>query len=97
MYSFEVDKPDSVDAAVTALAVEDAQALGGGQTLIPTLKQRLASPSRLVSPRRAFPSATSTAPATISIPDRLRARSSWSRFAVAGVRTATCTCRSCVT
>ncbi|MCL4122925.1 UNVERIFIED_CONTAM: hypothetical protein GTU68_045749 [Idotea baltica] len=49
MYSFEVDKPDSVDAAVAALAVEDAQALGGGQTLIPTLKQRLASPSRLVS------------------------------------------------
>ena len=49
MYSFEVDKPDSVDAAVSALAVEDAQALGGGQTLIPTLKQRLASPSRLVS------------------------------------------------
>jgi carbon-monoxide dehydrogenase medium subunit len=49
MYSFEVDKPDSVDAAVAALQVEDAQALGGGQTLIPTLKQRLASPSRLVS------------------------------------------------
>ncbi len=49
MYSFEVDKPDSVDAAVAALKVEDAQALGGGQTLIPTLKQRLASPSRLVS------------------------------------------------
>ncbi|MEY8829042.1 xanthine dehydrogenase family protein subunit M [Sedimentitalea sp. XS_ASV28] len=49
MYSFEVDKPDSVDAAVAALKIEDAQALGGGQTLIPTLKQRLASPSRLVS------------------------------------------------
>ncbi|WP_424986139.1 FAD binding domain-containing protein [Microbulbifer sp. S227A] len=49
MYSFEVDKPDSVEAAVAALKVEEAQALGGGQTLIPTLKQRLASPSRLVS------------------------------------------------
>lgn len=49
MYSFEVDKPGSVDEAVAALKVEDAQALGGGQTLIPTLKQRLASPSRLVS------------------------------------------------
>ncbi|MEM9271325.1 MAG: FAD binding domain-containing protein, partial [Pseudomonadota bacterium] len=32
-----------------ALSQEDAQALGGGQTLIPTLKQRLASPSVLVS------------------------------------------------
>ena len=31
------------------MAKEDAQALGGGQTLIPTLKQRLASPSVLVS------------------------------------------------
>lgn len=49
MYSFEVDKPDSVDAAVAALKDEDALALSGGQTLIPTLKQRLASPSRLVS------------------------------------------------
>jgi carbon-monoxide dehydrogenase medium subunit len=31
------------------LTDEDAQALGGGQTLIPTLKQRLAMPSTLVS------------------------------------------------
>ncbi|MBJ6373674.1 FAD binding domain-containing protein [Sedimentitalea arenosa] len=49
MYSFEVDKPGSVADAVAALQVEEAMALGGGQTLIPTLKQRLASPSRLVS------------------------------------------------
>ena len=35
--------------AVAALAGEDAQALSGGQTLIPTLKQRLASPTKLVS------------------------------------------------
>ncbi|MDK3071895.1 FAD binding domain-containing protein [Sedimentitalea sp. JM2-8] len=49
MYSFEVDKPGSVEAAVAALQIEEAMALGGGQTLIPTLKQRLASPSRLVS------------------------------------------------
>ncbi|NNK78736.1 MAG: xanthine dehydrogenase family protein subunit M, partial [Litoreibacter sp.] len=35
--------------AVAALGNEDAQALGGGQTLIPTLKQRLASPETLVS------------------------------------------------
>ena len=35
--------------AVAALGAEEAQALGGGQTLIPTLKQRLAMPSKLVS------------------------------------------------
>ncbi len=49
MYDFELVKPSSVDEAVKALADEDAQALGGGQTLIPTMKQRLASPGRLVS------------------------------------------------
>ena len=49
MYNFEFEKPSSVADAVAALGAEDAQALGGGQTLIPTLKQRLASPSKLVS------------------------------------------------
>ncbi|MBK0326812.1 FAD binding domain-containing protein [Rhodobacteraceae bacterium F11138] len=49
MYAFEFDRPATVAEAVAALAAEDAQALAGGQTLIPTLKQRLASPSRLVS------------------------------------------------
>lgn len=49
MYEFEFVKPASVGEAVAALAEEDAQALGGGQTLIPTLKQRLAMPSKLVS------------------------------------------------
>lgn len=49
MYEFEFVKPASVAEAVAALAEEDAQALGGGQTLIPTLKQRLAMPSKLVS------------------------------------------------
>ncbi|MDJ1015382.1 MAG: FAD binding domain-containing protein [Paracoccaceae bacterium] len=49
MYSFEFSRPSTIDEAVAALAEEDAQALGGGQTLIPTLKQRLASPSVLVS------------------------------------------------
>ncbi len=49
MYDFEFVKPASVDEAVAALGAEDAQALGGGQTLIPTMKQRLASPARLVS------------------------------------------------
>lgn len=49
MYNFDVEKPKSVSDAVAALGREEAQALGGGQTLIPTLKQRLASPSVLVS------------------------------------------------
>jgi len=49
MYNFDFEKPKSVADAVAALAAEEAQALGGGQTLIPTLKQRLASPSKLVS------------------------------------------------
>jgi len=49
MYNFEFEKPDTVADAVAALGAEDAQALGGGQTLIPTLKQRLAMPSTLVS------------------------------------------------
>ncbi|WP_197916518.1 FAD binding domain-containing protein [Thiosulfatihalobacter marinus] len=49
MYEFEFVKPGSVADAVTALGEEDAQVLGGGQTLIPTLKQRLASPGKLVS------------------------------------------------
>lgn len=48
MYNFDVETPGSVADAVAALSAEDAQALGGGQTLIPTLKQRLASPSILV-------------------------------------------------
>ena len=49
MYNFDVETPTTIADAVAAMAKEDAQALGGGQTLIPTLKQRLASPSVLVS------------------------------------------------
>ncbi|TDE40782.1 FAD binding domain-containing protein [Antarcticimicrobium sediminis] len=49
MYNFEFEKPATVADAVAALGAEEAQALGGGQTLIPTLKQRLASPTKLVS------------------------------------------------
>ncbi len=49
MYAFEFVRPTTVDEAVKALGAEEAQALGGGQTLIPTLKQRLASPGTLVS------------------------------------------------
>jgi carbon-monoxide dehydrogenase medium subunit len=48
MYNFDYVRPRTVDEAARALAAEDAQALAGGQTLIPTLKQRLARPSVLV-------------------------------------------------
>lgn len=49
MYDFELERPSTIADALTALAGDEAQALGGGQTLIPTLKQRLASPETLVS------------------------------------------------
>ena len=49
MYAFDVTRPKTVAEAVAALSGDEAQALGGGQTLIPTLKQRLASPATLVS------------------------------------------------
>jgi aerobic carbon-monoxide dehydrogenase medium subunit len=48
MYEFEYVKPRSIDEAVAALRSEDAMAIAGGQTLIPTLKARLAQPSKLV-------------------------------------------------
>ncbi|MCL6282577.1 xanthine dehydrogenase family protein subunit M [Ruegeria sp. 2012CJ41-6] len=49
MYNFEFVKPSTVEEAAAALQGEGAQALGGGQTLLPTMKQRLASPETLVS------------------------------------------------
>lgn len=49
MYEFEFEKPTTLADAVQALAAEGAQALGGGQTLLPTMKQRLAMPEKLVS------------------------------------------------
>ncbi len=49
MYSFDLETPSTVAEAVTALKSDEATALGGGQTLIPTLKQRLASADTLVS------------------------------------------------
>ncbi len=48
MYAFDIERPETIAEAVAALGGE-AQALGGGQTLIPTLKARLASPDKLVS------------------------------------------------
>lgn len=49
MYAFDIERPATIAEAVKALGTDEAQALGGGQTLIPTLKQRLAMPSKLVS------------------------------------------------
>ena len=49
MYAFDIERPRTIAEAVKALSAEEAQPLSGGQTLIPTLKQRLAMPSLLVS------------------------------------------------
>ena len=49
MINFDFVKPASVADAVKALSAEGAQALAGGQTLTPTMKQRLATPAVLVS------------------------------------------------
>ncbi len=50
MYDFDIERPSRIADAVKLMSDStDAQPLGGGQTLIPTLKQRLASPERLVS------------------------------------------------
>ena len=49
MYSFEYSRPGSVaDAAKAATANPEAKILAGGQTLVPTLKQRLASPAAVI-------------------------------------------------
>ena len=49
MFSFNYHRPESLEAALAlASAGEDARLLAGGQTLIPTLKQRLANPSDLI-------------------------------------------------
>lgn len=49
MQNFDFVKPASVAEAVAALKAEGAQALSGGQTLIASMKQRLATPAVLVS------------------------------------------------
>lgn len=43
MYDFNYVKPASLDEAVKAIA-DGGQPLSGGQTLIPTMKARLAMP-----------------------------------------------------
>ena len=51
MHAFEYVRPSTVDEAVAALGNEEAVALAGGQTLLPTMKQRLAAPSAVVDLR----------------------------------------------
>lgn len=49
MYAFEIERPTRLADAVKLLSDStDGAVLGGGQTLIPSLKQRLAAPDRLI-------------------------------------------------
>lgn len=49
MYAFEYHRAASVEDAIAALhKAEDGKLLAGGQTLIPTFKQRLAQPSHVI-------------------------------------------------
>lgn len=49
MYSFEYTRPGSIAEAVAAIGSSgESRFLAGGQTMIPTLKQRLARPEKLV-------------------------------------------------
>jgi aerobic carbon-monoxide dehydrogenase medium subunit len=51
MYAFEYRRPETLSAAVGDLANPDAKVLAGGMTLLPTMKQRLASPAALIDLR----------------------------------------------
>jgi carbon-monoxide dehydrogenase medium subunit len=48
MYAFEYHRPHTLSGAVADLEKQDAKALAGGMTLLPTMKQRLAAPSALI-------------------------------------------------
>jgi aerobic carbon-monoxide dehydrogenase medium subunit len=49
MYSFSYHSPDTLNKALALLETsEDAKLLAGGHTLLPTMKQRLASPANLI-------------------------------------------------
>ncbi len=49
MYAFAYHRPETLRQAVGLVAkAEDAKLLAGGHTLLPTLKQRLASPANLI-------------------------------------------------
>lgn len=49
MHNFEFTKPSNIADAAKAMSAAGAQALSGGQTLLATMKQRLAQPEVLVS------------------------------------------------
>ncbi len=48
MYAFEYHRPQTLSGAVADLAKPEAKVLAGGMTLLPTMKQRLASPAALI-------------------------------------------------
>src|SRR5689334_23150763 len=48
MRDFKYHRPANVAAAAKAASKRDAKLMAGGMTLIPTMKQRLASPSDVV-------------------------------------------------
>ncbi|GGF69651.1 carbon monoxide dehydrogenase [Azorhizobium oxalatiphilum] len=49
MYAFDYQRPSALDEAVALLRdLDEPKVLAGGQTLLPTLKQRLAQPGSLV-------------------------------------------------
>jgi aerobic carbon-monoxide dehydrogenase medium subunit len=48
MYNFEFHRPTTVDEALRFLKSEEAKLLAGGQTLLPTMKQRLAAPKHVI-------------------------------------------------
>jgi carbon-monoxide dehydrogenase medium subunit len=48
MYSFELQRPKSVNEAVALLGKSDSRLLAGGQTLVATMKLRLSSSENLV-------------------------------------------------
>jgi carbon-monoxide dehydrogenase medium subunit len=48
MYAFTYHKASDVADAVRGLGTDGAKLLAGGQTLLPTMKQRLASPGELI-------------------------------------------------
>jgi aerobic carbon-monoxide dehydrogenase medium subunit len=53
MYAFDYQRPDEAKAAVAALhGNDDAKFLAGGQSLLPTMRLRLAQPSALVDVTR---------------------------------------------
>ena len=51
MYAFTYSRANDIADAVRQLGSEDAKVIAGGQTLLPTMKQRLASPGTLIDLR----------------------------------------------